>query len=50
MSDKAVDTHPSAMKYVSEWYKTQEVCYKAVHICFVFLSDSISDQILSNAH
>ena len=34
MCDKAVYTHPTTIKYVSECYKTQEVCNKAVHRCF----------------
>ena len=32
-----------ALKFVPECYKTQEICYKAVHRCF-FISDSIPDQ------
>ena len=34
MCDKAVDTHPSTIKYVPEFCNTQELCYKAVHWCF----------------
>ena len=43
MFDKAVDTHSSTIKYVSECYKTQEMRYKVVHRCF-FVVDSIPDQ------
>ena len=42
MCGKAVDTHPSTIKFVPECYKTQEMCYKAVNRCF-FGIDSISD-------
>ena len=34
MCDKAVDTYPSTIQFVPECYKTQEMCYKAVHRCF----------------
>ena len=37
MCDKAVDTHPHKIKYVTELYKTQEMCYIAVHTCFLYL-------------
>ena len=40
MCDKAVDTHPTTIKYIPECYKTQDMCYKAVHRCFL-LFDSI---------
>ena len=34
---KAVDTYPSAIQFVSDWYKTQQMCVKAVETCpFVF--------------
>ena len=42
MCDKAVDTQPTTIKYVSECYKTQEVCNKQFIDVFVF--DYISDQ------
>ena len=34
MCDKAVDTYPSTIQFVPKCYKTQEMCYKAVHRCF----------------
>ena len=38
MCDKAIDTRPTTIKYVPECYKTQGMCYKAVHRCLlVFL-------------
>ena len=37
MCDKAVNTHPSTMQFVPECYKTQEMCYKAVYGCFLYL-------------
>ena len=37
MRDKAVDTHPPTIKYVPGCYKTQEMCYKATHKCFLHL-------------
>ena len=43
MSEKAVDTHLTWIKYIPECYKTQETCNKAFHGCF-FLFDSIPDQ------
>ena len=43
MCDKAVDTHPSTIQFVSECCKTQKMCYKAVNRCF-FVFDSIPDQ------
>ena len=43
MYDKTVDTHPSTIQLVPNFYKTQEMCYKAVRRCF-FVFDSISDQ------
>ena len=41
--DKAVDRHPSTIKFVPECYKNQQMCYKAVNRCF-FVFDSIPDQ------
>ena len=39
MSDKAVDTPPPlTITYVLESYKTQEMSYKAVQRCFVYLN------------
>ena len=35
MCDKAVNTHPSALKFVPEGYKTQEVRDKPVNRCFL---------------
>ena len=37
MCDEAVDTHPSTIKFVPECYRTQEMCYKAVNKCFLYL-------------
>ena len=37
MCDKAVDTHPPTIKYVPEYYNTQEMCNKAVYRCFLYL-------------
>ena len=34
MCDKADDSHPSAIKFVAECYKAQEMYYGAVHGCF----------------
>ena len=38
MCNKAVDTHPSTIKYVPKCYKTQEICNKAVHRCFLYFT------------
>ena len=35
--------HPSTIKFVPQCYKTQQMCYKAVHGCFSVF-DSIPDQ------
>ena len=43
MCDKAVDTHPSAIQFVPECCKTQEMCDKAVNRCFLVF-DSFPDQ------
>ena len=43
MCNKAVDTHPSTIKFVPECYKTQEMCFEAVNGCFLVF-DSITDQ------
>ena len=37
MGDKAVDTHPSTIQFVPEWYRTQEMCDKTVNRCFLYL-------------
>ena len=42
MCGKAVDTYPSTIKFVPEWFMTQEMHDKAVNRCFVF--DSIPNQ------
>ena len=31
MCDKAVDTHPTILKFVPDCYKAQEICDKAVN-------------------
>ena len=36
MYDKAVNTHPTTIKFVFEWYEYQEMCYRAVLECFFF--------------
>ena len=35
MCNKAVNTYPSAIQFVPECYKTQEICDKAVNTCFL---------------
>ena len=42
MCDKAVDTYPSTIKFVSEFFMAQEMCDKVVNIYF-FAFDSIPD-------
>ena len=43
MCIKAVDNYSSTIKYVSDWYKTQEMYIEAVNVCsFVF--NSVHDQ------
>ena len=37
MCDKAVNTYPSTIKFVSECYKTQEMCNKSVNRFFLYL-------------
>ena len=37
MSNKAVDTHPSTIKFVPECYKAQEMDDKAISRCFLYL-------------
>ena len=34
MCDKAVNTNPSRIQLVPECYKTQEMCYKVINLCF----------------
>ena len=42
MCNKTVNTYPSAIQFVPDQYKTQEICVKAVDTCpFVF--DSVSE-------
>ena len=36
MCDKAVDTHPSIIKFVPKCYKPYEMSYKAVHNFFLY--------------
>ena len=43
MCDKAWNTYPSTIKFVPECFMTQEMCNKAVNICF-FVFVSISNQ------
>ena len=37
MCDKGVYTHPSTIQFVPECYKSQEISYKAVIRCFLYL-------------
>ena len=37
MCEKAVENHPSTIQFLPVCYKTQETCYKAVHIHFLYL-------------
>ena len=43
MCDEAVDRYPSTMKYVPDWFKTQEMSDIAIDKCLSVL-DSVSDQ------
>ena len=36
MCDKAVNTHPSTIKFVSECFMTRGMCNKAINVFFVF--------------
>ena len=36
MCDKAVDDYAHALKFISDCYKTQEMCNKAVNCFFLF--------------
>ena len=40
MCDKAVDINPSAVKFVSQCYKTEKLCNRAVDTC-TFVFDSV---------
>ena len=42
MCNEAVNTYPSTIPFVPEYYKTQEMCDKAVNTCF-FLFESVPD-------
>ena len=42
MCNKAVNTYPSPIQFVSECYKNQEMCVKAVDTC-PFVYDSVPD-------
>ena len=37
MCDKAIVTHTSTIQIVPEYYKTQELCYKAIYGYFFYL-------------
>ena len=37
MSIKAVDTYPPAIQFVPDLYKTQEMCFKALILVFLYL-------------
>ena len=41
MCYKAVDSYPSAIQFVIDWYKTQEMCDKEVDTCL--FSGSVPD-------
>lgn len=43
MCNEAVDSYPSAIQFVIDWYKTQEMCNKEVDTCFS--SGSVPDQL-----
>ena len=43
MCDKAANTYLSTIKFVPGCFMTQEMCDKAVNICF-FVFDSIPNQ------
>ena len=45
-SNKAVDTCPSTIQFIPEYYKTQERCDKAVYTC-PFVCDSAPDQYMT---
>ena len=42
MCKKAVDTYPSAMQFVCDWYKTYKMCDKAVDTCLLVF-ESVPD-------
>ena len=43
MCDKAIHIHLSVIQFVPEYFKTQEMCDKAVDTC-IFVFDSIADR------
>ena len=53
MCDKAVNTHLSAIQFIPECYKTQEMCDKAVNRCFfisiseLYKTQEMSDRVVS---
>ena len=47
MCDKAVNTHPSTIKFVSECFMTRGMCDKAINVFFVFDStDRYKTQVM----
>ena len=47
MCDKAVNTHPSTTKFVSECFMTRGMCDKAINVFFVFDStDRYKTQVM----
>ena len=44
MCNKAVNTYPSTIRFVSEYYKTQEINDKGVNTCCCFLFHSVPDR------
>ena len=47
MCDKAVNTHPSTIKFVSECFMTRGMCNKAINVFFVFDStDRYKTQVM----
>ena len=48
MCDKAIHIHLSVIQFVPEYFKTQEICDKAVDTC-IFVFDSIADRHKSQA-
>ena len=46
MCNKAVGIYPIAIQFVSECYKTQEICNKVVDIC-PFVYGSVPDRYMT---
>ena len=49
MFNESVNTSPSAIQFIPEYYKTQEMCVKDIYTCFfVFLFHTICDTAIGN--